>query len=930
MKVSLNGPGYGNGACTDNEGKYTFENVPLDTAFMLEAAPVGTNDCSGGSNAYAHQYWDHTILWEEAKTVTLTPTNPEATGIDFNLPAGGGISGTVTRQVGGAPIQNACLAVWPTTPGSPVAKSPLTIADGSFSFYGIPVGQVTIEAMANCTGEDVNLVNEWYKNVGGSTPNKDEASLVTILDGQNIAHIDFQLDPSGTISGTVRDALNNTLPNIKVNLEGPGGGNSTCTQSDGSFDFHTVGFGIDYLVEAAQVGVNDCPGGSNAYAHQYWDHTLNWDQATKITLIQASPSATGIDFNLGPGGGISGHVSRQADGSPLAGACLAIWSTTPDRALLAKGNPTDKNGDFLFYGIPAGPVILQASPNCQGGHENLMTEYYTVGESTPNWEDASTVTISPGQNFTGANFQLDQAAGISGHVYQQDGGAAVAGATISLQDSNLKNITSTNSLADGSYTLLGLASGDYYLAVSASGYGGVIYPNSYDYPHATLITVHQPDEISGIDFSLSPEATLSGHVYLQDGVTPVEGATVQAWPPNKGQAIETTTAANGSYVLHGLATGQYVAYASKDGLEDEYYLDGFSWYSATPLDVTQPQSITPIDFTLSYPSVAPASEKSALDTLYQTMGGTNWDDQQGWLTDPNACKWSHVTCHGGHVAALDFNKSGLTGEIPDLSALGSLRYLDLGSNKITGSIPSTLGSLANLHWLFLGENGLTGSIPDTLADLTAIPDSGMGDFIKDCLDLGWNSLTVPVPYPSTPTPRLHQFLLVKDPDWQKSQAVMATIPASGGSITSSDGAMSVSFPASSISEATAMQLIPLRNMNHDPGALTSTGHNFVLEALDQNGQTIENFVFKQPITMTVKYGEEDVKDVALFTLTIDYWDTVKNKWQDVTTTCTPTSVYTRDPLNHTLSVGVCHLSEFSLLGVDQTKIINIYLASVRR
>ena len=60
----------------------------------------------------------------------------------------------------------------------------------------------------------------------------------------------------------------------------------------------------------------------------------------------------------------------------------------------------------------------------------------------------------------------------------------------------------------------------------------------------------------------------------------------------------------------------------------------------------------------------------------------------------------------------------MSGEIPDLSRLTDLRELDISQNRLTGTIPASLGGLTTLTGLSLWGNQLTGEIPAALGNLT--------------------------------------------------------------------------------------------------------------------------------------------------------------------------------------------------------------------
>ena len=120
------------------------------------------------------------------------------------------------------------------------------------------------------------------------------------------------------------------------------------------------------------------------------------------------------------------------------------------------------------------------------------------------------------------------------------------------------------------------------------------------------------------------------------------------------------------------------------------------------------------------PDGDPASDREALVALYEATDGDNWANNTNWLSNEFIGEWHGVTADsGGNVTRLDLGDNRLTGTIPGgLGNLSSLTYLDLLGNQLTGEIPSELGSLSNLEGLHISENQLTGPIPPGLGGLS--------------------------------------------------------------------------------------------------------------------------------------------------------------------------------------------------------------------
>ncbi|WVZ95237.1 hypothetical protein U9M48_041028 [Paspalum notatum var. saurae] len=87
--------------------------------------------------------------------------------------------------------------------------------------------------------------------------------------------------------------------------------------------------------------------------------------------------------------------------------------------------------------------------------------------------------------------------------------------------------------------------------------------------------------------------------------------------------------------------------------------------------------------------------------------------------------WNHLT---GRIPATLFSASSqlvfvdleanlFSGPIPDFPRMSTLGILRLAENKLSGSIPASLGNVSSLTEIFLNSNSLGGSIPETLSQI---------------------------------------------------------------------------------------------------------------------------------------------------------------------------------------------------------------------
>jgi hypothetical protein len=119
----------------------------------------------------------------------------------------------------------------------------------------------------------------------------------------------------------------------------------------------------------------------------------------------------------------------------------------------------------------------------------------------------------------------------------------------------------------------------------------------------------------------------------------------------------------------------------------------------------------------------PCDDRLALEALFKSAGGPDWQRKEGWMTDAELKDWEGVkgVSEEGRVIQLWLPLNNQAGELPgELGMLDALQTLSLYSTILSGSIPAELGLLASLKHLELSNNRLTGPIPPELGQLSSV------------------------------------------------------------------------------------------------------------------------------------------------------------------------------------------------------------------
>jgi len=509
--------------------------------------------------------------WSDQDSSPVGVTAPyETSGIDFILERAATIRGHVYQDDGVTPIHDAWVSALDPTTRRWVAGD-LTEQDGSYS-VSPPSGSYKVQAS----------VDGWASQYYDGVYDFGQATTITLTAPEVRSGMDFVLQGAATISGHVyQDDGITPVPGARVSASEAQTGmhvGDDRTDQDGSYSISVASGSYKLKAEA------------DGWVWQYYDGVSDFDQASTVS-VTAPEGRSGIDFVLQRGATITGHVYQEDGSTPLAGAWVRAHDAT--RGEWVPPVDTDSAG-FYSLTVPSGSYRVQA------GKGAWLEEWY---DDTYHFGDATTITVTAPEVRSGVDFALLSealAATISGHVYETGGVTPISGARVEAIDAmSRKGLGWVGTDGNGFYTLA-VPSGGYKVRAEADGWPFLYYPGTYDFDQASTITVTAPQERTGIDFALQPGARITGHVYQEDGATPLAGARVQArdattgeWPP------EVWTDAGGFYSLT-VRSGSYQVQARKDGWVPQWYDGG------TIIIVTVPEVRSGVDFVLR-PEGAPAT-----------------------------------------------------------------------------------------------------------------------------------------------------------------------------------------------------------------------------------------------------------------------------------------------------------------------------------
>jgi protocatechuate 3,4-dioxygenase beta subunit len=428
----------------------------------------------------------------------------------------------------------------------------------------------------------------------------------------------------GSISGTVTDSAGAPIANVCINAfpESPDFPSEPSpvgiTDDLGHYELSAVPAGI-YSVEFG------CGGGD--WVTEFYGDSVT-EAFSPVVRVTTGQATTGIDAALIRGGTVAGTI-LDSTGRPAQTLAFLV------RTQSTQAMQTDGQGHFGFRGVVPGTYRVIAGDS--------------VIDPTSPRQHSEKFVVASGRQIDGISLELPGTGSLSGTVVRATDASAVKGACV-----NAARVEPTGRAVErdastdetGHFSIPGVPVGSYRVRFSPCGDESLaprFFGGTADDTTAALIAVSADREVSDVNASLEPAATIRGQVTRESDGSPVTNSCAQILAANdhvNGGGFARTDGA-GRYSISGLPAGAYsvrLGLCSEDSeLVPQTYSDHPVMDVGDPVTVAAGQSVADINEalplggsitgTMTTPDGSPAANLCL--SAYQDGGGV-------WLSTTKA------------------------------------------------------------------------------------------------------------------------------------------------------------------------------------------------------------------------------------------------------------------------------------------------------
>jgi hypothetical protein len=672
--------------------------------------------------------------------------------------------------------------------------------------------------------------------------------------------------------------------------------------------------------------------GGDSYASEWYENQDSFSSATAVDLI-AGGTVQNINASLEQLGTVRGTVRFDGSGAPVSN--IEVRFCAPDGSHCRDGiYNTDGDGQYS-RNLPGGTYKIRFSGN------PLITEWYQDKSSLI---DSDPVVVNPGQT-TIVDADVTSAGWVTGTVVNADTGLPIQYVWVKAYDPS-GNLVSASAGSDGSYSIGGLATGDYRLSFTgwddepwAPYYTPKFYDDKPTIDQATPVSVIQGLATPNIDAALSrppfgptPPGTLAATITKDGGqpLTPDEAVSLEFFDITSGEYTYGATLIGeepptAEYIRADIPSGTYKIKLISKQLGLEWYNHKDLRVNADVITITVDQTTT---ISIDLPSatgcisgtVTAAADGAQLGNISVKLfpGPENWyegdydadTDENGiyqfcqlrgasylirFCGSPYACQW-----HVGKLSIAEADSISVSNGV----TVTVDAALDMGG-CLAGKVVDKDGTVRPLDWISL--DGTLARPNEQMTDDHGeynICELPAGTYVVQCAD---------------EESGLNGSVWADVTSGQATTGVICTpgfnpIPVSGVKIIPSPW-ITVSVGSGAFTET--VNSIYTSEPITPTGSLTNVGLFYDLNIVYSSTNQPASLQEGQYYTLTVTYRPELVPSTISETdLAIYYWD--GSQWVRE-----PTSVV--NVISHTITAWPTHFSQWAALGEPGAHAAPLYL-----
>ncbi len=361
-----------------------------------------------------------------------------------------------------------------------------------------------------------------------------------------------------------------------------------------------------FVIQRVEPGSYFLNAGGNGYPFQPYGQRVPGGRGKLLTL-DAGRHERDIVIRLIPPGVITGTVYDD-EGDPAISAqvqALGLRRTRPTGGVAAA--QTNDLGEYRLFGLPPGQYyIVATNPNRLLSQGETDDSYLpTFYPSSPDWAQATTVQVRPGDEVRAINLTLTRVHGVRvrGRVVSPAAKKPAHGIYVSLLPRETKlawapfgNLGAAVQDEKGTFEIRGVPSGTYSLSANWD-------EGNRPYSGRVPVDVGSAD-IEGITLDLSPRIELGGRVRTNPGAKlDFTKLSIYLQPAENmmGGSGPSEMKVDGTFAIHNVSEGKYRLRVA--GFPEEFYLRsvrmGDSEVVDTGLEITHSQPPGMLDLELS-------------------------------------------------------------------------------------------------------------------------------------------------------------------------------------------------------------------------------------------------------------------------------------------------------------------------------------------